>query len=151
MEKQIKQAVRLLKRQYTLFWVIPVGIILAGECDLFPVGLLADDQRTTYLFETIAILITAACVPLALKLFSWVLTKKIDEMTLPVALQQYTRWSGVRLMLLEVAILFNLAAYYTTMHSTGALCALIGLTASLFCIPNENRLRNELHITINEE
>ncbi len=151
MEKQIQQTVRLLKRQYTLFWAIPVLIIVAGECELFPVGLLADEQRVTYLFETIAILITAACVPLALKLFSWVLTKKIDQMTFPVALKQYIRWSSVRLSLLEASILFNLAAYYTTMHSTGALCALIGLTASLFCIPNESRLRNELHITINED
>ena len=36
------------------------------------------------------------------------------------------------------------------LSSTGALCALIGLTASLFCLPGEGRLRKELHINQEE-
>ena len=47
---------------------------------------------------------------------------------------------------MEFVVVFNLAGYYFTLSSTGALCALIGLTASFFCLPGEKRLRAELHI-----
>ena len=92
------------------------------------------------------ILLTALCVPLALKLFSLVLKKKIDYMTIPLALKRYVQWSMVRLGLLEAAIILNVLCYYLTLSNTGNLCMLIGLTASLFCLPSEKRLRNELHI-----
>ena len=59
----------------------------------------------------------------------------------------YVQWSIVRLGILEVAIVTNLLCYYLTLSTTGNLCMLIGLTASLFCLPGEKRLRNELHIT----
>ena len=81
---------------------------------------------STYYFETIGILLTALCVPLALKLFSLVLKKKIDYMTIPLALKRYVQWSMVRLGLLEAAIILNVLCYYLTL--------------------SEKRLRNELHI-----
>ncbi len=147
MEEQIQKVIRNLKIQYRLFWAIPVLIIAAGEFELFPVGALVDYGRAGYFLETLGIVTVAACVPLSLKLFSWMLVKKIDTMTFPVALKRYAQCSMLRLLILEVAILLNLTAYYTTLHSTGALCALIGLTASLFCMPSEKRLRDELHIS----
>ena len=75
------------------------------------------------------------------------LKKKIDQMTITLALKCYVQWSIVRLGILEVAIVTNLLCYYLTLSTTGNLCMLIGLTASLFCLPGEKRLRNELHIT----
>ncbi len=151
MEQQIQRALKRLKDQYILFWALPVLTGIAGETDLLPVGALVDNVQGTYLMETLGILTVALCVPLSLKLFSWVLTKKIDQLTFPVALKQYVQWSTVRLILLEVAVILNLLCYYFTMHSTGALCALIALTASFFCIPSEQRFRNELHITTDKE
>ena len=68
-------------------------------------------------------------------------------MTIALALKHYVQWSIVRLGILEVAIVANILCYYLTLSSTGNLCMLIGLTASLFCLPSEKRLRNELHIT----
>ncbi len=147
MEEQIKRAVRNMNISYVLFWVLPAFLIGAGEFELLPVGMLADDVRATYYFETIGILLTAICVPLSLKLFSLVLKKKIDNLTIPVALQRYAVWSNIRLALLEGVILFNVFCYYFTLSSTGNLCMLIGLTASFFCLPSERRLRNELRIT----
>lgn len=147
MEEQIKRAVSSLNISYVFFWVLPAFLLGAGEFDLIPVGALADNVQATYYFETIGILLTAACVPLSLKLFSLVLKKKIDHMTITLALKRYVQWSIVRLGLLEVAIVLNLLCYYLTMSSTGNLCMLICLTASLFCLPSKKRLRNELHIT----
>ena len=99
----------------------------------------------------VTILLAASCVPIALKLFSWVLIRKIDVVTLPEALRLYALWSGVRLALLAIPVLAGFFTYYIMLSSTGALCALIGLTASLFCLPGEGRLRKELHINKEEE
>ena len=46
------------------------------EFDLLPVGALVDNAQATYYLETAGILLTALCVPLALKLFSLVLKKE---------------------------------------------------------------------------
>lgn len=150
MEEQIKRAVRNLNISYVFFWVLPAFLLGAGEFELLPVGSLVDNVQGTYYFETIGILLTAICVPLSLKLFSLVLKKKIDHLTITLALKRYVQWSVVRLGILEVAIVVNLLCYYLTLSSTGNLCMLIGLTASLFCLPNEKRLRNELHIVKDE-
>jgi hypothetical protein len=37
-----------------------------------------------------------------------------------------------------------LSVYYTTLSSIGGLCAFIALIASLFCIPGEKRVAEEL-------
>ena len=51
-----------------------------------------------------------------------------------------------RLALLAIPVLVGFFTYYIMLSSTGALCALIGLTASLFCLPGEGRLRKNVHI-----
>lgn len=147
MEEQIKRVLKSLKIQYISFWIIPVVLAVVGETGLLPVGIKADSVRAVYMFETAGILLTAVLVPLSLKLFSLVLAKKIDRVTFPVALSKYMVWSAVRLALLEFVVVFNLAGYYFTLSTTGALCALIGLTASLFCLPGGKRMYTELHIT----
>lgn len=146
MEEQIKRVIRNLNIGYIVFWVIPAVLLFAGEFELFPVGVLAGNVRATYFCETIGILLTAACVPLSLKLFSLVLKKKIDQLTIPVALKRYEQLSYIRLALLESAVIFNITYYYLALSTTGNLCMLVALTASLFCLPSEKRLRTELHI-----
>lgn len=147
MEEQIKRVVRNLNISYVFFWVFPAFLLGAGEFDLLPVGALADNVRVSYYLEVFGILLTAVCIPLSLKLFGLVLKKKIDHLTIALALKRYVWWSHVRLGLLEMTILLNLLCYYLTLSSTGNLCMLIGFTASFFCLPSEKRLRNELHIT----
>ena len=146
MEEQIKRAVRNLNISYVFFWVLPAFLLGAGEFDLLPVGALVDNVQATYYFETIGILLTALCVPLALKLFSLVLKKKIDYMTIPLALKRYVQWSMVRLGLLEAAIILNVLCYYLTLSNTGNLCMLIGLTASLFCPARKGFVTNFISI-----
>ena len=151
MEEQIKQVIRNLNIAYVFFWVLPAFLLGAGELDLLPVGLFADNTLAAYYLETIGILLTAICVPLSLKLFSLVLKKKIDHLTITLALKRYMQWNMARLALLEVVIVYNIFCYYLTLGNTGNLCMLIGLTASLFCLPGEKRLRNELHINKEDE
>lgn len=144
-----KKIAQKLKMQYCLFWIFPILLGVAYETDFLPVGLYADDPQMMYIWETTGILITIVCVPLALKLFSVVLKKKIDEVHLTEALAKYTLWSSVRLAILEIAVLLNIIIYYLTLSNVGAFCALIALTASVFCLPGEKRMREELKV--NEE
>lgn len=144
MEKQIKRVTAILKIQFFLFWLFPILLFAAFEADLLPVGVYAADAGKQYLWETAGILLTIVCVPLALKLFSIVLKKKIDTLAFPAALERYSFWSGVRLGLLEITVLLNIVIYYMTLNNIGGLCALIGLTASAFCLPGEKRLRDEV-------
>ena len=151
MEEQIKKTVSSLRIAYFCFWLVPILLIIYGECGGSFVGIYADNTQASYYTETLSILVTAACVPVSLKLFAWVLVKKIDQASITDALKLYTTWSFVRLGLLALPVWIGGVAYYLTLSSTGALCAAIGLTASLFCLPGEERLRQELHIERNEE
>ena len=141
MEEQIKHIAKSQRIVYVIFWAVAILLVVGGETELLPVGLFADDVRTSYYLETIGILLTAINIPFSMKLFSLVLTRKIDNLTFPVALSRYAVWSHIRLGLLAIVVVYNL---------TGALCALCALTASFFCLPSEKRLRNELHINKEE-
>lgn len=151
MEERIKQIIRLLKVLYACYWLLAVFIVVCSEATDHWTGLYADDVRTTFEAETITILLAVICVPVSLKLFSWVLDHKIDVVSLPVALRLYARWNAVRLVLLALPVVAGLFTYYLTLSTKGVLCTLIALTASLFCIPSENRLRKELRIDKEKE
>lgn len=142
----LNQIAKTLKLQYILFWILPILIVIGYETDLIMEGRYADDVRMQYILETIGILTAIVCVPLALKLFSIVLKKKIDEAHFEQAVRKYIIWCGVRLFILEVAVVLNLVVYYLTLNNVGVLCALIALTASMFCLPGEKRLREDLYI-----
>lgn len=151
MEQQIKDLVKQLKVVYACFWLIAILMVIAGEMNGAWVGGLADDVQLIYMLETLIILLTAICVPVSLKLYSWVLTKKIDMMSITEALKAYGRISHIRLFLLAIPVYAGIAIYYLMMSSSAVLCALIALTASLFCLPGEKRLRSELRIQKAEE
>ena len=146
MKEQIQKTVSSVRIAYVCFWVAPIIFVIYGECGGNLVGLYADNVRISYYAETLSILTTAACVPVALKLFAWILVKKIDNVSITDALRLYSMWSVIRLLLLALPVWIGGATYYLTLSSTGALCTAIGLTASLFCLPGEDRLRRELHI-----
>lgn len=146
MEEKIKKAVRFLRMSYVIFWIVPVVFMLVGEMSDDWMGEYADNVRVMYYAETLSILLTAICIPLSLKLFAWVLYRRIDRASITSALQLYVFWSGIRLVLLLLPLLAGFLTYYVMQSTTGLLCALIALTASLFCLPGEERLRRELHI-----
>jgi hypothetical protein len=146
METEIKHTVTKLKAGFAIVWGMAVLIFVLGETNVIPNGLYADNDRTTYIFETISILLTATMLPISLKFFSIVLLKKVNEQSLPIALKSYYKFSNVRMLMLSLIILMGFICYYLTLSKTGGLCALIGLTGTLFCVPGEERTRRELHI-----
>ena len=112
MEEQIKHIAKSQRIVYVIFWAVAILLVVGGETELLPVGLFADDVRTSYYLETIGILLTAINIPFSMKLFSLVLTRKIDNLTFPVALSRYAVWSHIRLGLLAIVVVYNLLCYY---------------------------------------
>lgn len=146
MEQRIKIIIKNLKIGFAAFWCITLALFIMGEADVYYTGLYAHDIKASYYFETITILITALCIPVSLKTFSWILQRRINNQTITTALKQYLIWSSVRLLLLLIVTLTGIFCYYLTLSNTGALCALMGITASFFCVPSEDKLRKDLHI-----
>ena len=143
---EIKKTLDVLKKAFAAFWGLAIVIVVVHEINDGETGLVADNVKIVYWMETVCILLTVINVPLALKLFALVLKKKIDQVPLVDALRLYKRWSLIRLLLLFIPVLAGLTTYYMCMSTTGLLCAAIGLTASLFCVPTEQRLKADLLI-----
>ncbi len=146
MEERIKRIVMYLKALHAFCWVVPLLVGLATEMDIPWVGAFAGDVRAAYGVETLVILFTVLCVPLALKLFAWVLVRRIDAVGIDRALRLYVVWSTVRALLLFLPALGGFLGYCLLLSNKCLLCGLIALVAMLFCVPGQKRLRSELHI-----
>ncbi|KAA6350107.1 hypothetical protein EZS27_002470 [termite gut metagenome] len=144
MRTEIKYTLKILSVQFLLFPVIPILLGIAYEFDFLPVGVYADNTYMQYVFETIGVLITIACIPLALKLLSIIKKRKKEKTVLSVALKQYTYLCTVRLLLLELIVVFNIIVSYITMNSFSGFCVLMALIAFVFCIPTKKHLYAEL-------
>lgn len=146
MEERIKKLSRRLQAEYWSFIAIAVLAAAAYEAGWLPEGAYAGDARQQYIWNTAGILAALAFVPAALKLFNVAMTKRIAPAPLDTAMRLYRKWNEIRLGMLAAATFFNIYVYYATLDNIGGLCALIGITASIFCLPNEKRIRDELNL-----
>ncbi|WP_300727157.1 hypothetical protein [uncultured Bacteroides sp.] len=146
MEKEIAKLLNRLKVEYGILWGLCLLLIVLYESDVLPQGIFAGDARAEYMFEVIGILLAVGMIPLSLRLFSLSLTRYVKALPLEQALKSYLRWSEIRLGLLLVPALFNLAIYYWTMNTTGLFCGVMVLFATLFCIPGRSRMLDELDL-----
>ena len=146
MKEKIQQLVRVLTLEYALLWVLAIGLVLCYETGLFTEGQYAGDARMEYVLQSVGILMVIGLIPFSLRLFSLSLVKRIQTLPLTEAMKSYRRWSEIRIALLAVPVLINLSFYYLTLNTTGLFCAMMALIASLFCVPTESRLLNELQL-----
>lgn len=136
--------IRKLKIEYTIFWLLAILLLALYESGLFAEGVLLTEPLTCYIAQTVGILLTLCLIPFSLKMFSLALFKRIIQLPQEEALVSYRRWCEIRLALLTIVVLVNLSIYYLTLSSIGGLCALLGLLASLFCIPSSTRIKEDL-------
>lgn len=151
MKEQIKRILKWQIVAFILVWALPLVYALLHETGVLSQGALASDARMEYIFQTIGILMTIVLIPFALRIFNLNLVKRIQELPLQQALKSYRIWADVRLALLVVPALINLQFYYLTLNNTGLFCAAMSLIASLFCVPSESRIKNELDLPENLE
>ena len=146
MKAQINQLLKILRGMYLMLWILPILLCVLYETGILTDGIFCGDARMEYMLQTVCILLTVCLIPFSLRLFNLNLVKRIKELPLADALKSYRRWSEVRLLLLCVPILLNMSFFYLTLNTTGVFCATMALTASLFCVPSESRIKNELDL-----
>lgn len=143
---EIKSIVRRLWAEYVAVWLLAAGLFLMNGTGIVEEGALAHDGRLCYVLQTATVLLTLCLIPVSLKMFGMALEKRVRPLPLPESLRSYLRWSEIRLAMLAVVVMIGLTVYYSTLSSIGGLCALVGLLATLFCLPGEERLRSELNL-----
>lgn len=127
-------------------WLLAAGLFLMNGTSIVEEGALAHDGRLCYVLQTATVLLTLCLIPVSLKMFGMALEKRVRPLPLPESLRSYLRWSEIRLAMLAVVVMIGLTVYHSTLSSIGGLCALVGLLATLFCLPGEERLRSELNL-----
>jgi hypothetical protein len=149
MKEQIKRILIIQKSAFLGVWTAPLLLVVLYETGLYQEGLLAGNAQMEYILQSVSILLTIGLIPFALRMFNLNLVKRIKELPLQQALKSYQTWSLLRLALLFVPAILALSFYYLTMNTTNLFCACMALVATLFCVPSESRIKNELDLPEN--
>lgn len=149
MKEQIKRILIIQKSAFLGVWTAPLLLVVLYETGLYQEGLLAGNAQMEYILQSVSILLTIGLIPFALRMFNLNLVKRIKELPLQQALKSYQTWSLLRLALLFVPAILALSFYYLTMNTTNLFCACMSLIATLFCVPSEGRIKNELDLPEN--
>ena len=149
MKEQIKRILIIQKSAFLGVWTAPLLLVALYETGLYQEGLLAGNAQMEYILQSVSILLTIGLIPFALRMFNMNLVKRIKDLPLQQALKSYQIWSILRLALLFVPAILALSFYYLTMNTTNLFCACMALIATLFCVPSENRIKNELDLPEN--
>ena len=149
MKEQIKRILIIQKSAFLGVWTASLLLVVLYETGLYQEGLLAGNAQMEYILQSVSILLTIGLIPFALRMFNLNLVKRIKELPLQQALKSYQTWSLLRLALLFVPAILALSFYYLTMNTTNLFCACMALIATLFCVPSENRIKNELDLPDN--
>jgi hypothetical protein len=146
MEEKIDKLFVTLKIEYAFLWIASLALIPLYEYGFLQEGIYAGNERMNYILYTIGIILAIVLIPLALKLFSLSLVKRISKLSINEAIQSYKKWSEIRLGLIFIPAIINLSFYYMTLNTTGIFCASMALVASLFCVPDKQKILKELNI-----
>ena len=149
MKEQIKRILIIQKSAFLGVWTAPLLLVVLYETGLYQEGMIAGNAQMEYILQSVSILLTIGLIPFALRMFNLNLVKRIKELPLQQALKSYQTWSLLRLALLFVPAILALSFYYLTMNTTNLFCACMSLIATLFCVPSEGRIKNELDLPEN--
>lgn len=135
----------MLQKLKLVYWAIAGALLLFAfiiEFFLLDIagGMLANNHQFDFVCQTLAVLLTLSVIYFSLKLFK---IEKIATKLKEHPEQYYLSYSIVRLVMLEVPLLFNLLCYFFFINSSYAwLGVIIGL-AFPFVYPSEERYINE--------
>ncbi len=132
------------RRLQITFWggiAVLAVILLLGEIDVIPNGILASDKQFEFVVMTIMELCTIVAIPVALKLFKFkCISSKLSSTD---SLATLNRWGMVRLVLLIVPMVVNLLCYYLFMKVGFGYLAIILFLSLFFVYPSLSRCYNE--------
>lgn len=131
------------KKLQLIFW-IPIAlsaiIIILGELDIIPNGILANDKQVEFVIMSMMEILTIIAIPVTLKLFKF---KAIANKLASDTLHHFERWGIVRLCLLNVPMVINLVCYYLFVGAGFGYLAIILFLSLFFVYPSLSRCYNE--------
>ena len=131
------------KKLQLIFWipiVLSAIIIVSGELDIIPNGILANDKQVEFVIMSMMEILTIIAIPVALKLFKF---KAIANKLASDTLLHFERWGIVRLCLLNVPMVINLVCYYLFVGAGFGYLAIILFLSLFFVYPSLSRCYNE--------
>lgn len=131
------------KKLQLIFWipiVLSAIIIILGELDIIPNGILANDKQVEFVIMSMMEILTIIAIPVALKLFKF---KAIANKLASDTLLYFERWGIVRLCLLNVPMVINLVCYYLFVGAGFGYLAIILFLSLFFVYPSLSRCYNE--------
>lgn len=131
------------KKLQLIFWipiVLSAIIIVSGELDIIPNGILANDKQVEFVIMSMMEILTIIAIPVALKLFKF---KAIANKLASDTLHHFERWGIVRLCLLNVPMVINLVCYYLFVGAGFGYLAIILFLSLFFVYPSLSRCYNE--------
>lgn len=131
------------KKLQLIFWipiVLSAIIIILGELDIIPNGILANDKQVEFVIMSMMEILTIIAIPVALKLFKF---KAIANKLTSDTLLHFERWGIVRLCLLNVPMVINLVCYYLFVGAGFGYLAIILFLSLFFVYPSLSRCYNE--------
>lgn len=131
------------KKLQLIFWipiVLSAIIIVSGELDIIPNGILANDKQVEFVIMSMMEILTIIAIPVALKLFKF---KAIANKLASDTLLHFELWGIVRLCLLNVPMVINLVCYYLFVGAGFGYLSIILFLSLFFVYPSLSRCYNE--------
>lgn len=123
---------KTLRVLYLCIWAATAAWAVLHETGLLPGCYITPGAALNYALNLVCITLSAGGAWLACRLLAFERVKA----ELARHPQQIVRWNAIRLAVTALSILPSAFTYYAAENSSSILCcALIGLTASLFCWP----------------
>ena len=138
-----KELIRHLRILFVAAILDGVLMVVLGESDVIPNGIWAglQDSNAEFIATSVAILLTIAAAFAGIKWMGGKLEIRPAGSSDEDALSLYRRWSIWRLLLWDFVLVVDIAVYYLTLSSTGALSAAIMLLLIVvFCWTGDEKL-----------
>lgn len=139
---------QIIKQLKLLFYlIVGVSLLLMAVVEFLFLdiagGLFADDKQFEFVYQSFMILLTLGCIYVVLRLFKFEgIKKRIQEHQLTA----YSRWSLIRMLVLEGIAILNIGGYFLFVNSSFVYLWLIIMLSFSFLYPTRERLINETGI-----
>ena len=143
MEQYIKKLLLKLRVELAAFFLLIIVVAALGFYRVIPNGIFVvqKDANTQYIINIVVIAVAFVAATAALWLFKLNTEQNIKRYTLEDATKTYHRWSLIRLVLIAIAVITAICAYFITWHDTGLFVAVVLiLLTMIFCMPSFQKI-----------
>lgn len=129
-----------VSKQLMAFYIAQIAlalvVVVLFELDVLPVGVMADDKQSDFIFTALMEIVSLGAAFLGLRLFKF---KAIHDDLVKRQEKAMWKWGVARLIILEAPMVIDTLLYYIYMNTTYGYLAIIMLLTLPFVFPSENR------------